>query len=207
MIGRRRRSPWLRTFAAVVALVFAATAAGMVWFVGHIPRRVVDPTTATDAIVVLTGGADRLATGLDLLAGGLAGKLFISGVYRGVEVKEILRVSRQTPSELQCCIELGHSAVDTAGNARETARWMRREGYRSIRLVTANYHMPRSLIEFRRVMPDITIVANPVFPRDVHVDGWWRWPGSASLVFVEFGKYLVARMRAFIAATPRVMEP
>ena len=169
-----------------------AWCAGFVWFTQRIPRSVEDAAAVTDAIVVLTGGAGRLGTGLDLLAEGRAAKLFVSGVYRGVDVAEILRVSRQAPEELECCVELGHGAVDTRGNAREAAQWMAAEGFTSLRLVTAGYHMPRSQLEFRRVMPEVRLIAHPVFPSHVRVDAWWRSPGTAALLAGEYMKYLVA---------------
>ena len=166
--------------------------AGLIWFAAGIPRVPAEPIAATDAIVVLTGGAGRLSAGFELLREGRAKKLFVSGVYRGVDVAEILRVSQQTPEALACCIAIGHSAVDTAGNARETARWMADEGFASLRLVTADYHMPRSLAEFRRAMPGVTLIAHPVSSDSVHVDAWWRWPGTASLIASEYTKHLVS---------------
>lgn len=198
---RRRPSRRRRARLALALLVAAVVAAllwggGLVWFVDRIPRAVVAPERATDAIVVLTGGAGRLRVGLDLLARKRARKLFISGVYRGVEVAEILRLGRASPRALECCIELGYAATDTVGNARETAAWMAAEGFRSLRLVTAAYHMPRSLAEFRRAMPGIEIIAHPVFPRNVRLDAWWRWPGTAGLLANEFNKYLASNLRA-----------
>ncbi|MFQ5959524.1 MAG: YdcF family protein, partial [Alphaproteobacteria bacterium] len=188
---------WVGAFVLGVAVAgIVLWCAGFVWFSLQIPRQVADPLSQTDAIIVLTGGPARLNTGLELLAQGLARKLFVSGVYRGVDVAAILRLSRQAPEELECCIELGHSAVDTAGNARETARWMAAEGFRTLRLVTASYHMPRSLAEFRRAMPDVELIAHPVFLESVHVDAWWRWPGTASLLASEFNKYIVSAVRA-----------
>ena len=111
-------------------------------------------------------------------ADGYVGPGHQRGVYRGVDVAEILRVSQQAPEALACCIAIGHSAVDTAGNARETARWMAQEGFTSLRLVTADYHMPRSLAAFRRAMPEVALIAHPVTSDNVHVDAWWRWPGG-----------------------------
>ena len=157
-----------------------------------------DNATATDAIVVLTGGSLRLNTGLTLLQEGLAERLFVSGVHRGVDVQQLLRIARQSPDAAECCISLGHEADDTAGNADETSAWMASHRYRSIRLVTAAYHMPRSLIEFRNTMPDIQIITHPVFPAQVKLDTWWRWPGTAGLIFGEYSKYLVARIRHLI---------
>ena len=185
---RSRRAVKLLT-APVAAVIWIF---GLFQFADGIPGSVVDEATRTDAIVVLTGGSRRLGKGLDLLSQGLAENLFVSGVYRGVEVDEILRVFRQAPEALECCVALGHSATDTRSNAHETARWMVLEGFSSLRLVTASYHMPRSLVEFRRVMPDVQLIAHPVFPAHVRLDAWWRWPGTASLLASEYTKYLVA---------------
>jgi len=91
---------------------------------------------------------------------------------------------------------LGYEAMDTAGNARETAAWVSAEGYTSLRVVTAAYHMPRSLVELASAMPGVTLVAHPVFPERVRLDAWWSWPGTASLVATEYTKYLVSRLRA-----------
>ena len=191
--GRPRRRPRLSRLVFGAALAAAlAWGGGFVWFTGSIPRSVEKPHEVTDAIVVLTGGAGRLATGLELLDQGRAARLFISGVYRGLEVDEILRVFRRAPTALECCVELGHGATDTRGNAYETARWMAREDHRSLRLVTASYHMPRSLSEFRRAMPGVRLIAHPVFPAHVRIESWWRWPGTASLLAGEYTKFLIA---------------
>lgn len=173
---------------------------GLVWFAATIPRETPPPgdeaaTRPTDAIVVLTGGSHRLSTGLALLAAGLGHKLFVSGVYDGVDVQELLRVSRQAPGELECCIVLGYAADSTVGNAFETADWMRAQGYRSLRLVTANYHMRRSLLEFRLAMPEAEVVPHPVVPQNVRLDDWWLWPGTAHLLVNEYNKFLVALLR------------
>jgi len=165
---------------------------GLVWFTTLLPKEVTDRTSDTDAIVVLTGGSDRLEEGLRLLKAERAEKLFVSGVYRGVEVRHLLDVLRQSRAGLECCIALGYEADNTSGNAAETAAWLKQEGYNSLRLVTAAYHMPRSLLEFRQVMPDIEIIPHPVFPKNFHQDDWWRWPGSASLLMSEYNKYLIA---------------
>ncbi len=196
---RRRRARLARALLIAAGVAAGLWGGGLLWFVARIPQTVAEPDRTTDAIVVLTGGAGRLRTGLELLARKRARKLFISGVYRGVEVAEILRLGRASPQALECCVELGYAATDTVGNARETAAWMAAEGFRSLRLVTAAYHMPRSLAEFRRAMPGIEIVAHPVFPRNVHLDSWWRWPGTASLLAREFNKYIASNLRALIA--------
>ncbi len=195
-----------KTF-AVMLLGFSAWAVGLLWFIEQIPRRIEQPDTMTDAIVVLTGGARRLGAGLELLARGRAAKLFISGVYRGVDVAEILRASRRSPEELECCVVLGHDATDTRSNANETGQWMAAEGFTSLRLVTAGYHMPRSRIEFRRAMPEVRLIAHPVFPPNVRIDEWWRWPGTTALLVGEYTKYLIAMAASIWAAPARIESP
>ncbi|MGH6933656.1 MAG: YdcF family protein [Dongiaceae bacterium] len=203
--GTRRR--W-RAVALMALLALAVWLAGLVYFAASIPGRVRDRETATDAIVVLTGGSERLQTGLALLANGIASRLFVSGVHEEVELGALLAsidlAPEQMPSAalIACCIVLGHDAGNTAGNALETSAWMAKEKLRSLRLVTADYHMPRSLLEFRRVMPDIEIVPHPVFPAEVKRDQWWLWPGTASLMVSEYHKHLAALARTWFAPPP-----
>jgi uncharacterized SAM-binding protein YcdF (DUF218 family) len=189
--ARRALSGWTQ-FAAAAA---AAWLAGLIWFAEAIPGAVSDNDTVTDAVVVLTGAAGRLRVGVDVLDHKKAQKLFVSGVYRGVDVQQIVRLLRRRKSELDCCMVLGHTADDTRGNAEETARWMAAEKFTSLRLVTSNYHIRRSILEFRRAMPGIRIVAHPTFVPQFKAQGWWNWPGTLQLVVIEYTKYLVALMR------------
>jgi len=183
-------------FSAIVASIWVY---GLVKFVNLIPRDVTDVESFTDAVVVLTGGSMRLETGLKLLRDGHGKKLFISGVHRGVEVKELLNVGRSSSEKkIDCCVTLGYRADNTVGNARETAIWMREEGFSSLRLVTASYHMPRSVEEFRDVFPDLVIVDHPVFPSHVKTDDWWRWPGTTILIIGEYHKFLISRARRML---------
>ncbi|MDH3699837.1 MAG: YdcF family protein [Alphaproteobacteria bacterium] len=179
---------------ALIALI-ATWLAGLPYFAAGIPRQAAPAVEKADAIVVLTGGTLRLERGLELLGQHVAKKLFVSGVHRGVDVQQLLRLSRQSPQALDCCIALGYSADHTAGNAEETADWLRKQGYQSIYLVTASYHMPRSLVEFRARMPAIRTLPFPVFPEQVKLEEWWRWPGTASLIVGEYNKYLLAILR------------
>jgi uncharacterized SAM-binding protein YcdF (DUF218 family) len=168
---------------------------GFLYFVATLPASVADPVSRTDAIVVLTGGSERLATGMALLEAGAADKLFISGVHRGVELAEIRKLARPHNSDVAGTIILGYAADDTVGNAAETAAWVEAEHLGSLRLVTGAYHMPRSLTEFRQTLPGITIVPHPVFPDSVKSREWWRWPGTAALLATEYSKYLAAIVR------------
>lgn len=200
-----RRHP--RHWFAILTLTGCATAlgasvpwsAGLIRFANGIPQRVADPSTPTDAIVVLTGGSERIVTGLRLLAEEKAQEAFISGVHPSVNVDRLIRVSDQPAGSLPVDsleerVETGHGARDTEGNAEETAAWMRRRGYHSLRLVTASYHMPRSLLEFRHVLPDAVVIPHPVFPENVKQRSWWFQPGTAALIISEYNKYLLTSL-------------
>ena len=190
--SRRRTIRWLRRGAYVVAFVCVIWLGGLFWFSMQVPSSGEAPETRTDAIVVLTGGTGRLDMGLRLLEKKFANHLFVSGVARGVDVAALLRVARRAPKELECCISVGYWADDTAGNAAESAGWINERGFQSIRLVTASYHMPRSLIEFRHAMPAIRIIPHPVYPPRFKRSRWWLWPGTAALLASEFNKYMIA---------------
>ena len=187
-----------RLFQLILVLA-ALWLGGLVYFAGLIPDGVADPDSQTDAIVVLTGGSQRIETGLQLLAAGKAKMMFISGVHNGIEVPQLLR-TMGADTGLADKIVLGHDAADTRGNALETAGWMREQGFHSLRLVTSAYHMPRSLLEFSDVMPDIAVTPNPVFAENVKQGEWWAWPGTASLVAEEYVKYLVVLLRQSLPA-------
>ncbi|MGB0629317.1 MAG: YdcF family protein [Alphaproteobacteria bacterium] len=194
-LGDRRRIPVFRLFLMAASVAFLVWAAGFYRFAQLIPEPLPGAETGTDAIIVLTGGAGRVGEGLSLLERGLGKKLFVSGVYRGVDVQELLKVARRTPGNLECCIALGYTADNTRGNARETADWIRHENITSVRIVTASYHMPRSLLEFRQVLPgEIAIVPHPVFPDGFPTRSWWREANALRLAISEYHKYLLARL-------------
>lgn len=184
----------MRGFFKLIALIVAAWVGGFFYFVGSIPTEAPAELDNTDAIVVLTGGSGRVETGFKLLADQKAQKLFISGVGKGVRKGDITAL---VPG---CCTEsdviyLGHDANDTEGNARETAVWMQKEGFRSLRLVTGNYHLPRSLSVFSDAMPDIRVVPYPVISEQVHVERWWRYEGTFKLLAAEYHKFLGAKLK------------
>jgi len=197
-----RRRSWPRRIARRIVLaclgVVLAAAAGLAWFADDMPPEATGPAETTDAIVVLTGGSARLRAGLELLAQGRGQKLLVSGVYRGVDVAELLRVARARPEAVDCCIVLGHEADNTHGNALETRAWMEREGFVSLTVVTSTYHMRRALLELGRAMPQARLVAHPVFPDSWSRDAWWRQPDALMLVGHEFAKYLLALARPLL---------
>ena len=181
-------------------LLFSIWLGGLIYFTTLIPSSVADPTSPTDGIVLLTGGSDRLREGVQLLANGKAKRLLISGVYREASLDDLLREARSDLSQplRDCCVTVGYLAGNTLGNATEAASWAAANGIHSLRLVTADYHMPRSLLEFSHALPDALIVPHPVFPEEVKSKEWWLWPGTASLIVSEYHKYLAALMRSWV---------
>lgn len=190
-VSRRTLGAWIG-FVLVFIIVWLA---GLVWFAETMPQKIADAAARSDAVVVLTGSPERLNAGVELLARGQAKKLFISGVYRGVDVAQVLRLVKKQGRELECCMTLGHNADDTRGNAIESAHWAKKERVKSLRLVTANYHMRRSLLEFRRLMPEVRIIPHPTFSPGFKTRSWWRWPGTLQLLIIEYSKFLVALTR------------
>jgi len=190
----KKKSSFVKRLLYATLFLIVGWGAGLFYFAASIPLKVNNPDQITDAIVVLTGGSMRLETGLALLDRNRADKLFVSGVYNGVDVAMLLQISKRDPETLEGRISIGN-AVDTIENAAETKRWVDAVNARSIRLVTAAYHMPRSLLEFKNMMPDTRIIPHPVFPGNVKHTRWWAWPGTANLMIREYNKYLLAWIR------------
>jgi uncharacterized SAM-binding protein YcdF (DUF218 family) len=186
------------------AAAVAAWLAGFLWFAVTLPRAVSDASTHTDAIVVLTGGSERIDTGVRLLQEGLADRLYISGVGGQPRQSDALTPTLNDPA-VESRIAIGTAATNTLGNAAETAAWAQANHVHSIRLVTAGYHMRRSLLELRAAMPDITIIPHPVFPAHVKSD-WWRWSGTASLIAREYTKFVATWLRQRLGIAPEMED-
>lgn len=169
-------------------LIVCLWAVGYLWFAGSVlfmgGQRGAE---TTDAIVVLTGGNNRIKTGLDLFAKGRALHLFITGVHPQVSKDKILAMWDGDTALPPCCITIDRKAVTTSGNAKETRQWLEENNYASIRLVTSNYHMRRALIEFRQAMPDADIIAHPV-PQRESGHGVFKF---IAITFSEYHKTIV----------------
>ena len=159
----------------------------------------------TDAIVVLTGGSLRVEHGFALLGEGLADALFISGVGKQVTLEELLAEygnlrARERIAAGQAEVVLDHRANSTMTNAAEAAQFIRMRGFHSVRLVTSNYHMPRSVLEFRAALPEVTLLPDTVYPEALRGRSWWQEPATRQLVLVEFHKYWATWLRTHIRA-------
>lgn len=150
------------------------------------------PTEKADAIVVLTGGEDRIATALALLKENRADQLLISGVNQHVSPNELIRVHPDVDSGQ---ITLGYTAKDTKGNALETANWIDSQQIKSVLLVTSFYHMPRSIAEILNQSPTTHIIPYPVFPQSFNTSVDWIRTRHAWLLFVEYNKFIVIHLK------------
>lgn len=181
---------------AFLALISPVALLGWVLhFAGTLERAEVTSPTAADAIIVLTGGADRIEDGLRLLEAGRAKRLLISGVNQTVTMEALRRRWTGHDASFDCCVDLDFRALNTFENARESAIWMRRRGFRSLILVTASYHMPRAQLEFTAALPGIRIVSAPVIPATQRLDQWWLDTNLTRLIALESVKYAAARLR------------
>ena len=165
----------VRAFSFLILLY----ALGYALFVVLLPAEADD--RRTDAIVVLTGGAKRLERGLDLLERGRAERMLISGVERTVRPVELAERYQADEALFDCCVDLGRESVDTRSNADETGRWLGRHKFRTVRLVTTDWHMPRARFELsRRIGDDVELIGDAVSSNP-----------SFRQLFTEYNKYLL----------------
>jgi uncharacterized SAM-binding protein YcdF (DUF218 family) len=196
------RTKWLVRLGRTLLALAALWIGGFLWFTANLPLAPAE-STATDGIVVLTGGTDRMKVALDLLEQGIGRRLLISGVNENITDEHLARVlgfsSRTDNADrdnlFNCCVDTGRQAADTAGNAQELADWAADQNFTHIRVVTGAYHMPRALVEIRRLAPSLTLIAHPVFPDNVKIDRWWAYRGTTGVLATAFNKYVVALVR------------
>jgi uncharacterized SAM-binding protein YcdF (DUF218 family) len=182
----------------LIAFVLACGVAAGVGFLAfaHAVKQTApsDPPVA-DAIVVLTGGEDRIEEGIKLLAKRKGKRLLISGVNPSTRAAEIGRLTGFDHRLFDCCIDFGYRAVDTITNAEETRAWVANWRFSRLILVTSGYHMPRSLVEFARVLPDVELLPYSVVTRSLHLDAWWQHRHTARVMGVEYVKFLASAIR------------
>lgn len=196
-----QRGGYGRSLLHVVLLFAFLWLLGFLAFVAAIPLDVRDRETRTDAIVVLTGGGDRLAEAFRLLEAGMAPRLLITGVAQGVSLDQViggLGDKNVVPDAAlrECCVTLGYEADSTVGNAAESAAWVQTNNVHSVRLVTANYHIQRSRLEFRRALPELQLVLHPVYPPEVQDSFWFVKPPVLMLLIGEYHKFVGAWVRS-----------
>jgi uncharacterized SAM-binding protein YcdF (DUF218 family) len=180
-------------FVGVVGMVLLL--AGFFWFVGHIATEEVQLDRNADGIVVLTGAAARIPDAIELLASERGKRLLITGVHSATTSKEIARVTPLYSKYITCCIDLDRTALNTFGNAIETKRWARKNGFNSLIVVTSNWHMPRALVEINHQLPEVRLIPYPVISEHMKTDSWWLDGDTVRLLLGEYFKYLFALVR------------
>ncbi|MFT4936144.1 MAG: uncharacterized SAM-binding protein YcdF (DUF218 family) [Pseudoalteromonas distincta] len=182
----------------VAALIWAA---GLLAFAVRVEQSTPasEPQIA-DGIVALTGAGsnERIAAGMRLLEAGKGDRMLVSGVNREASREDIRNVSRAVQLLYDCCVDLGFEAADTFGNAQETAGWVRARRYDSLIIVTADYHMPRAMLELGSALPGIELQAYPVATPSLDAQRWWRTAGGARLMVMEYSKYLAILGRELV---------
>ncbi|MCA3632905.1 MAG: YdcF family protein, partial [Methylobacterium sp.] len=133
-----------------------------------------------------------------LLEAGHGRRLLISGVNIQVTSEQLRKIWPGHEAAFECCIDLDFRARNTIENARESARWVRKNGFGAILLVTASYHMPRARLEFAEVLPGVTIEPYPVVPDRSRIEDWWRAPALVRLLASEYTKFLLTWLRAAV---------
>ena len=164
----------------LIALLLMVWALGFIAFAAALPRPGDD--TRADAIVVPTGSGGRIERGLAMLDAGVAREMLVTGVDPQVKPGEFVAQFNVPERLMGCCITLGFSALDTRGNARETAQWMEAREFRSLRLVTADWHMRRAALELASQLPDGTTILRDAVRSDVSL---WT-------LFLEYHKFIAA---------------
>ncbi|HYW63975.1 MAG TPA: YdcF family protein [Bradyrhizobium sp.] len=195
-----RRGRLRAIIVTTLAFLFVAAGIGFVGFLSQLRAVEVNPSSKADGIVVLTGGSSRVSDAMELLAGGYGKRLLISGVHPTNERSDISRSLPDNQSLLGCCVDLDRSAVNTRSNAAETRRWARERGFRSLIVVTSNYHMPRAIVEFSHAMPDIELIPFSVIGEKWRDEPWWTSGATLRLLLSEYAKYVAAEVRVRLAA-------
>lgn len=192
----------MRSIAAFLVLVLIWTS-GLFAFASRVQQSTppADPQPA-DGIVVLTGlnAQERIAAGVNLLAANYGKRVLVSGVNRGLTREDMRNVTGAVKRIYDCCVDLGFNALDTVGNARETSDWAKAMRFRSLIVVTADYHMPRAMLELGAVLKPqgVQLQAYPVATTALNARRWWRSPGQARLMVVEYSKYLAILGRELV---------
>lgn len=145
----------------ILSLILISWVAGFIVFAMSLPQPA--GTEQTQGVVVLTGGAGRIERGLEVLNQRWARQMLVSGVDPQVKPGEFAAQFKIAPAAMKCCITLGYRAFDTTSNASETAAWLDQRGYRSVRVVTSDWHLRRARAELDKVLPaKVTVVGDAV---------------------------------------------
>ncbi len=189
---------FLRRLSYVVLLLVGLLFGGFLRFADTVAGLTPPEKPKADAVVVLTGGTQRIDQAVNLLETGTGQRLLISGVHPDTSAARIREMTRAPQSLFVCCVDLGYDAIDTVGNALETAKWVRAHNYRRVLVVTSNYHMPRSLLELHRIDPATQYFGYPIVYTDLKSENWMTMPEVVKAMLSEYVKLVGATIRAHL---------
>ncbi|MBB4350851.1 uncharacterized SAM-binding protein YcdF (DUF218 family) [Rhizobium cellulosilyticum] len=182
----------------LVFICAAILGGGFLWFADSVTSLRAPDGVKADAIVVLTGGYLRIEQAVGLLRDGAGKRLLISGAHPSTTPTQIRKATQASADLFKCCVDIGYDAIDTIGNANEITRWIHDHGYKSVLVVTNNYHMLRSLHELRRADPATEFIAYPVVNADLARRAWFAEPDTLRTMLSEYGKVVLASLRDWL---------
>jgi uncharacterized SAM-binding protein YcdF (DUF218 family) len=146
-----------------------------------------------EAIVVLTGDRRRIPKAVELLKERESELLIISGGGKGTSLVELLNSQGYSSENIQKVwnrIVLDSNSTTTIENAIETGKILDKYGFKKIILMTSEYHMPRALSVFRRIIKNVEYVAYPV-SSDIFEFQFEHLFTMINKLSVEFWKYFI----------------
>jgi uncharacterized SAM-binding protein YcdF (DUF218 family) len=185
----------------------ALLALGFILFATVVTRPPLIESEIADGIVVLTGESRRIAEGARLLNEGRAQRMLISGVYKRTGKRDLMKISGLPEQKFDCCVDIGYAALDTVGNANEARTWASSRHYASLIVVTASYHMPRSLAELSLALPAARLIPHPVVPAGFPEKRWWLNRSVTRVLISEYLKFLPSAAQLTVARILRGAEP
>jgi len=194
---------WFGKVIVLAGLAMLAVVGGILSFAVSLDKYEPHDVAGADGIVVVTGGADRISEALSLMERGKGRRLLISGVNIQSTPEQLRRRWPGREELFQCCVDLDYQARNTYGNAVESRAWAVKNNFRSLVLVTASYHLPRTMLEFRAAMPNIEIIGFPVIPEASKLKRWWQEPALMRIIVLEFFKYWAAALRVSLGFPAR----
>lgn len=191
--GRLRR--FIRGLILLCVIALGAFSGGFLWFADSVASMRPPEGAKGDAIIVLTGGYQRIEQAVGLLRDGVGKRLLISGVNPATTRSQIRKMTQGSSDMFSCCVDMGYKAMDTIGNANEAASWIRDHNYSAIIVVTNNYHMHRSLHELRNASPQTEFIPYPVISADLARTNWFSEPDVVRTMLYEYLKFVAAAGR------------
>ncbi|HEX6740571.1 MAG TPA: YdcF family protein [Sphingomicrobium sp.] len=168
----------------ISALIVLLYALGFVLFAFTLGKPAPPDAPPTDAAVMLTGASGRLEHAIDVLHDHKAKRLLIAGADPSVTKADVVDRLGGEQKLVKCCIDLGSESVDTRSNAEEAKRWLDQHHFRSLRLITSDWHMRRARYEFEKTLGPKYRLVTDAAPSD---------PRFLTL-FGEYNKYLLRRL-------------